>query len=522
MPYIPNAHTDSTPAAAVLGRRVYVAYKDHDSDHIHLASNSNLASSSSWQIVDVNTIPSSPMSPHDEPAQIRTDHGPAMTSTDDHLWLTFKGHNNPFIWRIALRELDVGVYELHRYGRLVHAQTARGPAMAGPTMDPISSPGMPRLPMVVYRGNRDDGVWVHHDMPEPDHDHRLDGTHSEFAPAAAYAELRSQEARFVAYTDRTSRQVMFIHNYRPGRPDMPSGWSRPVPVPYAYTSRQPALAVHDDVLYLALKSRDADDYQVWVSSWEDNLWVSHGSMSRMYTNQGPALVSYQNRLYVVFKGHNNDRVWYAEAPVSRRNVRTTIVVSLGGVFSTDINDVVQQRAEAHGYPLTLGANWSQDRGDMLAGRGDAARIRDRINALVSRNGGDKRLLSLLVVGKSAGGVLAWNTFKRHFVSQIADFHRVALVMVDPHGSAWDDGRSGPYNQGQDLWWPGNWPSDTEAFRVYNIYQYRGTPTGASFPDRRVYENVHLSGSSIDHWSITSHSTTCGLITEALSFALSGG
>ena len=195
----------------------------------------------------------------------------------------------------------------------------------------------------------------------------------------------------------------------------------------------------------------------------------------------PALTSFRERLYVVFKGHDNNRIWYSEASVSRRNVRTTIVVSLGGASSTDVHDVVEQCAEAYGYPLTPGVNWSRSRGDTRADNDDAARIRDKINVLTSRNGGDKRLLSLLVVGKSAGGVLAWNTFKRHFTRQISSFHRAALVMVDPHGSVWDDGRVGPYCDSQDLWWSSDWPSNPDTFRVYNIFQHRDTLTGADFP-----------------------------------------
>jgi hypothetical protein len=52
MPHIPNAYTDSAPAAAELGQTLYVAFKGHDNDHIYLASTKNPADSSSWRIVD--------------------------------------------------------------------------------------------------------------------------------------------------------------------------------------------------------------------------------------------------------------------------------------------------------------------------------------------------------------------------------------------------------------------------------------------------------------------------------------
>lgn len=202
------------------------------------------------------------------------------------------------------------------------------------------------------------------------------------------------------------------------------------------------------------------------------------------------------------------------------NTFRLVVVSLHGASATDIHSVVRECAEAYGYPLFLGDNWRKDSGDAVAGDGDAARIRDTINDLVAGNGGSKSNLSLLVVGKSAGGVLAWNTFKRHY-NGVEGFSRVALVMIDPHGSVTHDGKTGPYNRYQDLWWPDGWSSDPAVLRVYNIYQHEKALTGAGFPDSRVYRNTRLSGGGVDHSSITGHERTRELIIEALAFAWSG-
>jgi hypothetical protein len=222
--------------------------------------------------------------------------------------------------------------------------------------------------------------------------------------------------------------------------------------------------------------------------------------------------------------HISDQVGYSENDTARGSVRTTIVVSLSGASvctSWDFHDVVRRCALALSYSLNIGENWTRDKGDTVAGNGDADRIKDTINSLASSNGGDKRRLSLVVAGKSAGGVLAWNTFKRNFGSHIGAFHRVALVMVDPHGSVYDDDRRGTYCDDQDLWWPGNWSSDQNRFRVYHIYQQRDGLTGADFPDRRVYRKIRLAGSNVNHDNIIYHIRTRALITEALSFALSG-
>jgi len=204
-------------------------------------------------------------------------------------------------------------------------------------------------------------------------------------------------------------------------------------------------------------------------------------------------------------------------PPPPQRVEAVLVITIGGSSSTDIHNVVDECTETFGYHLKLDKNWLKDKGDWLAGDGDAKRIRNKINTLVSKNGGDKSKLSLLVVGKSAGGVLAWNTFKRHY-GDIDDFNRAALVMVDPHGAVNNDGKSGAYQNDQDLWWPSNWSSDTNVLRVYNIWQEVGIPTGASFPDSRVYKNIKISESGISHGNIPSHAKTRELITEALTFA----
>ena len=200
--------------------------------------------------------------------------------------------------------------------------------------------------------------------------------------------------------------------------------------------------------------------------------------------------------------------------------RNVVVISLGGGSSTDIHTVVDECARGYGHTLVFNEDWLQDKGDKVSENSDAERIRDEINTLTLNNGGDKSNLALLVVGKSAGGVLAWNTFKRHY-GDLDDFHRVALIMVDPHGSIWDDRERGPFCDRQNLWWPDDWSSDNDIFRVYNIYQHKEGFTGANFPDSRVFRNIQISESGISHDNIPGHEDTRELITEALSFAFSG-
>jgi pimeloyl-ACP methyl ester carboxylesterase len=208
---------------------------------------------------------------------------------------------------------------------------------------------------------------------------------------------------------------------------------------------------------------------------------------------------------------------------SCNHLRPVMVVSLSGSSSDTLHTIVEECATEYGYtaiyPLILDYNWSQDRGDLPVRDHHTEPIRNNINTLVARNCGDKSDLSLLVVGYSAGGVLAWNTFRRHY-DDIDDFHRVALVLVEPHGSVRDDPVRGIYSEHNDLWWPGGWSTNPDFFKVYNIYQHESFLTGASFP--RAYQNIRLSGDSIDHDRIERHRRTRCLIIEALNFAFMGG
>ncbi|MCK4794985.1 MAG: hypothetical protein KAV87_65255 [Desulfobacteraceae bacterium] len=203
-----------------------------------------------------------------------------------------------------------------------------------------------------------------------------------------------------------------------------------------------------------------------------------------------------------------------------RPVEAVVVVTLGGVSSTDIHGIVDEIAREFGYNLDIDRNWRQDKGDALADDSDAARILGSINHLVLMNGNDRSKLALLVVGKSAGGVLAWNTFRQHYES-IKSFQRFALVMVDPHGSVEGDGNVGPYCARQDLWWSSSWSADRDAFRVYNVYQHKVGLTGASFPDPKVFINIQIDEDGINHTNITKHEITRLWIRNALTFAYAG-
>ena len=96
-------------------------------------------------------------------------------------------------------------------------------------------------------------------------------------------------------------------------------------------------------------------------------------------------------------------------------------------------------------------------------------------------------------GKAGGSVLAWNTFKRNFGSHIAAFHRVALVMVDPHGLVWEDDGSDIFRRPEPVVARQLAIGSQGMSECTTSTSTKEGLTGANFPDSRVYRNIRLSG-----------------------------
>jgi hypothetical protein len=199
-----------------------------------------------------------------------------------------------------------------------------------------------------------------------------------------------------------------------------------------------------------------------------------------------------------------------------------LVVTIGGYLYTDIHGVVEGCLDELDYDLN-DENWYQQETaeDIVAGTEDAWSLLGNIKYHTKVVG-----QSLLIVGKSAGGVVAWQTLRLYWES-LSIYRKVALVLVDPHGSAEDDGYAGPYYQYQDLWWPDCWSKNKNFFRVYHIFQQNDSPTGAAFPSSHVAESVNATDSlfevgvgtlvQVTHKNIPSHTSTKWLIGSAFEF-----
>lgn len=225
-----------------------------------------------------------------------------------------------------------------------------------------------------------------------------------------------------------------------------------------------------------------------------------------------------------------------QVQAARGAIVSVLVLPLGGAFSS-IDGVVYGSIPENSGDIRL---YNQQRlcgtplGSRLIGTGfittgDARRIRNKIREELRPQDPNSPVRSLLLVGKSAGGVSHWNTLRLHY-REIADWvQRIALVLIDPHGNASRDG-VGSYHAGQTLTWPPNWDTDTSGFRVYNIFQQRfpgigGHMTGASFP--QAYMNIQLTDTrsrdqgGLDHMNITRRPDVPKMIAHAYNFARTG-
>lgn len=276
--FIPSVFTNCTPSATVYDGRFYVAYRKNDSDRIAVASTRTPSNRDSWTIEELDIgFPGGP-------EQIRTSDCPAISGVGGKLWLTFKGHNNPYIWMICK---EGGRW--YGNGLIRNTQTAAGPALAAT--------------MVAHRGNRDRSVWYVDLQAVPHTDRLIPNTSTDHAPAIAYFGRQ----RFVAYRNHTSGMTMTTH-YR-HLEGTGWGWTTPKDIPFSRTTDRPGLAEHGDNLYAALKAHDSNN--IYLAVYNGRTWVRiQDRIAYAYTSEGPSLVSYGGELYVVHKGHNNDHVWY--------------------------------------------------------------------------------------------------------------------------------------------------------------------------------------------------------------------
>lgn len=297
MPRIPDAYTDTTPAAVEFEHRLYVAFKHRDSGRIWLAWTDRPEDEASWEKEELTFGFSG-----DGPAQIRTSHGPALSVAHGRLWLTFKGHNNTYIWVISK-----GESRWRGHGHLLNARTDLAPAMSGT--------------MVVHRGHEGDhSIWyTAHSVRPPPADTQIPDTRSNSSPSIADWGVHHRPT--IAYC---RNHIMVTH--RMHSPRLGWGWATPQPIRGTRSSTTPALAMHGDLMYLAYK--DAYGVLIRFATYNGRSWILHGVLRDYTSDQGPALTSFGQSLYLIYKEAVTGEVTYGPVPIPTLDPLTVMTLNV--------------------------------------------------------------------------------------------------------------------------------------------------------------------------------------------------
>jgi hypothetical protein len=174
-----------------------------------------------------------------------------------------------------------------------------------------------------------------------------------------------------------------------------------------------------------------------------------------------------------------------------------LAVSIGGVTSEDVHPIVEDLVRQS----VKGARFLRLKGEPVTFPGDVKRALDAIEAqpLCER---------LIIVGKSAGGIMAWCLAQESRL--IRRYPEPVIMLIDAHGAVNGDDRFGPYCERQDLHSDGI----PDGPKFFNVYQYNQHKTGARLRSD-TFENVRIGDQDVNHENITQHWLTKQRIRRAI-------
>lgn len=187
--------------------------------------------------------------------------------------------------------------------------------------------------------------------------------------------------------------------------------------------------------------------------------------------------------------------------------------TIGGVSSTDIHTVASDAIDASGVEC---CRTQRLRGSPVTTSRTIERISRGIESYWHAR--TLRQRDFLLVGKSAGAVGAFYYAINNASRLLETYRRVAVVLVDAHGSVIGDCRLGPYCCHQNL----EMPTGIDGIRWYNIYQHRRPLTGAMIihaPEQDVI-NVQIADDDINHSNIPQHAHVRRAIHDAIHYLCS--
>lgn len=185
-----------------------------------------------------------------------------------------------------------------------------------------------------------------------------------------------------------------------------------------------------------------------------------------------------------------------------------LLLTIGGVFSTDVHNIAKEIASnvvtkfVHiKYP---GAPICFDK-----------RITELKNTLIKTAGDLEYNSNLALIAKSAGAVLAWRfvTTNPLFVSSM--FKKTSILLIDAHGTAFNDGVTGTYCRRRPLRFPERYPRDLfKRISWTSVRQQNSGLTGA-YIDHTNVDNRLILAAGTNHMNIVSDKTTVMLIESTL-------
>ncbi len=284
MPGVPHAYTDGSPAATTFNGRLYVAFKQAGEKQLRLICTPTPHDPETWMPVAIPDGFSV-----GGPGEVATDLGAGMTVHANRLMIAFtrSGIDHPEIGTFSMSA--AGEWDGHGYLRL--ARTSNEPTLLG------------RL--LLHRGDRaDNSIRYSYLRVRPEENREIRGTRSNTGAAAT----RFSSDTLVAYViGRTVTVIRYEFSHGRGWE-----WSPPQPIDGTSAAGRPALATHEDIAYLAYKESDGPGVRLF--SHNGRSWIHHGALPRVETGRGPALVGFEQTLYLVYQEASTGQLTYEPLP----------------------------------------------------------------------------------------------------------------------------------------------------------------------------------------------------------------
>jgi len=249
-------------------------------------------------------------------------------------FLFFKGHNNDYIWE------GNGTWTWEGLGRVNDGKespswafTHDEPVAFAYELPAITGGGSPRAAFrsvyLVFTGHNNNYIWyTRKEIVEAYDEQRVEnwttpiyipGTNTTYSPGAMMHNWTSStwydETFTVAWTDSNGR-IQLKRAYESIWPFMhriPFEWRSVTPLPDSCrSSNGPALISYDGKPYVFFRGRSSD-YQLYYATSESNDPTHpNWQVSRIphaYSTHSPVVVEHEGNLIVAFKGHNNNKIW---------------------------------------------------------------------------------------------------------------------------------------------------------------------------------------------------------------------